>query len=696
MTARLICLVATIGLTLCGCATRLSGPPPRARAAGAAPAVAQTPMPSAVIDARTGGLGGTVPTSIIRGAQPYPIRSVVDGGLRPGDVSLNFPSADVHDVARTILNDMLHLPYSIDSRVMGNVTLVTARPIARVDVLRAFEDALRVANMAVLRRGGAYVIAPLAEARSQAPLLSRSEAGFGVETIELHFINAAALKKLLDPVVPDTLSVADPSHNVITVTGTTGQRRSIHDLVAQFDVDWLKGMSFALYVPQHTDSRIIVPEIEKLLNGEGAPSAGLVRLIAMERINGVLAISAQPQYLDDVKRWIEVLDHEGQSSERRLYVYRVQNGRSSDLAKVLNTAFGATTASGSTTATSTGVSPASRFGGLDPEPTRTPPPIPVAVGTGGAAPPVAGSSAGGLGGAVISSDDANNAVLVYGTPREYAVVEDALRKLDIAPLQVLIEAAITEVELTHDLRYGVQWNFATKNGGTFNLTDGKTAAAQPFYPGFSYLYANGGSITATLNALSALTTVNVLSAPKLLVLNNQTASLQVGDEVPIVSASSQSTIGNNSPIVNSVEYRDTGVILKVTPRVNSGGLVLLDIAQEVSDVAPTTSSSINSPTIQERRFSSSIAVQDGQTIALGGLIRDNHTKGRSGIPILSGIPGLGALVGQHTTADTRTELLILLTPRVIRTPVDAEAVTEELRHKIEAIEPLKPIKSFRP
>jgi general secretion pathway protein D len=448
------------------------------------------------------------------------------------------------------------------------------------------------------------------------------------------------------------------------------------------------------------------------LNGEGAPSAGLVRLITMERINGVLAVASQPQYLQDVQRWIEVLDREGESSERRLFVYRVENGRSADLAKALNAAFGNSTGGA-------GGAPGALAPEIHPDnfDVQAPRPLPALqpAQSHASATPQADATQNGAGQAVITSDETNNAVLVYGTPREYAVVEDALRKLDVAPVQVLIEAAITEVTLNHDLRYGVQWNFQTGHSGynllpntgtvtnpatnidpTTTTVDQAITAAAGSMPGFNFLYSNRRSITATLNALSGLTRVNVLSAPKMLVLNNHTASLEVGDQVPVVTASAVSTVGTNAPLVNQVDYRDTGVILKVTPRVNSGGLVLLDVAQEVSDVTPTSTSSINSPTIQQRKFATSIAVQDGDTIALGGLIRDTHSRGRSGIPVLSSIPVLGALAGAQTGGESRTELLILLTPRVVRNAPDAAAVTEELRRKIQALAPIPPLNGYRP
>jgi general secretion pathway protein D len=650
-------------------------------------------------------------TTIIRGAEAYPTSPTERSDVRPGDVSFNFPAADVRDLAKAILGDMLGQTYVVEPEASGSVTLVTAQPIARADVLPAFEAALRASNLALLRRGGAYVITRLADARAASPMVAPGDPGYGSETIELRFIAAAQLKQLLDPIAPDAITIADATRNIITVTGMGGQRQSIRELITQFDTDWLRGMSFGLYVPKHTDARIIAPEVNRLLNGEGAPSAGLVRLIAMEKINGVLAVSAQPQYLDDVKRWIEVLDREGESSEPRLFVYRVQNGRSSDLATVLNGAFGSI--GGRRGGADVNVAEKSAASaGFDVDAAPRPP----ALVAGAAADPDAKAvETSAPVAATITSDETNNAVLVYATPREYAVIEDALLQLDIPPVQVLIEAAITEVTLNHDLAYGVEWSFRSKgshydllpNAGSVtspasnidpskgNLAANLISAAQSL-PGFNYLYTNGGSITATLNALSGLTTVNVLSAPKMLVLNNHTASLEVGDQVPIVTASSVSTIGTNAPTVNSVDYRDTGVILKVTPRVNSGGLVLLDIAQEVSDVTSTSTSSINSPTIEQRKFATSVAVQDGQTIALGGLIRDTRTKNRSGLPLLSSIPLLGALAGSQGTSDTRTELLILLTPRVVRSATDSTAVTEELRRKIQAIEPIAPIKSLRP
>ena len=634
---------------------------------------------------------------------------------RRGDISFNFPSADVRAVTKAILGDVLHVPFSVAPSATAAVTVVTPYPIARADVIAFFEDALRASNLALVEQNGAFSIQPLDQARSSG-VVGNTGSGFSTEIIQLQFVNAQQMKALLDPVLPGIVAQADPNRNALTLSGTSGQRASARDLLRQFDVNWLRNMSFALIVPQRSDSRLIVPELEKLINAPDAPTKGLVRLISMEKLNGILAVSSQRQYLDDVNRWIEILDREGQNNEARLFVYRVQNGRSRDLAKTLNTAFGNGDGGGSDFQNNAGSGATDPFGRDAPDGNNRQGTQQQGQQRQGGNPD--GGQASGLGGqtsangttsastrqsglsANISSDETNNAVVVFGTPREYAVIEDALRKLDVLPYQVLIEAAITEVSLTNDLRYGLQWNFTQgqTNGALSNSgasSSGPAATLPGLFrdvPGFSFYFASGQNIAGVLNTLESKTKVNVVSAPKLLVLNNQTAALQVGDQVPIATQNSISNQSGNAPTINSIEYRDTGVILKITPRVNGSGLVLLDVAQEVSSVnlaAGNGGAGINSPTISTRRISTSVAVQDGEVLALGGLIRNTQSKGRSGIPFLSQIPVLGGLFGKQTVTGGKTELIVLLRPRVIRTIDDGRAITDELRQKIQTLEPFK-------
>jgi general secretion pathway protein D len=646
----------------------------------------------------------TVSATIVEGQRPAPIVTPQPVQIRGGDISLNFPSADVRVVAKAVLGDVLKVPYTVAPGLATAVTVVTPKPIARSSVIAFLEEALRVSGLALAERSGTFSIEPIDQARSSGSV--GATIGFSNEIYQLQFVSADEMKRLLDPVLPGVIAQADAATGRLTLSGTTGQRASARDLLKQFDVNWLRNMSFALFVPQRSDSRLIVPELEKLINAPDAPTRGLVRLISMEKLNGILAISSQRQYLDDVNRFIEILDREGQNNEPRLFVYRVQNGRSRDLAKTLNNAFG----NSSTTGGGENNSQAIQFeqspdggngrerqssgqgqGQGEQRQSGAPQPLPSNLNSNAPLDIRGDGEPQGTLKARISSDDTNNAILVYGTPREYALIEDALRKLDILPFQVFIEAAITEVSLTDDLRFGLQWNFSP-DGSNGTLTESTTSLSLVRnVPGFSFAFAPSSTINGVLNTLESRTKVNVVSAPKLLVLNNQTAVLQVGDQVPIATQNSTSTIDPNAPTINSIEYRDTGVILKVTPRVNASGLVLLDVAQEVSDVNTTAArgAGINSPTISTRRISTSVAVQDGEVLALGGLIRNTQTKGRVGLPFLSQIPFIGGLFGRQATGENKIELIVLLKPRVIRTVDDGRAITDELRAKIKTLEPFK-------
>jgi general secretion pathway protein D len=246
---------------------------------------------------------------------------------------------------------------------------------------------------------------------------------------------------------------------------------------------------------------------------------------------------------------------------------------------------------------------------------------------------------------------------------------------------VLVEATIAEVTLNDALQYGTQWFFRQGKGSVSLINNSVGQPVQAVLPGFNFAIT-GSAVQTALSALESVTTVKVISDPQLLVLDNEYARLQVGDLVPIVTQSAVSVTTSGAPIVNNVDYRETGVILEVAPRVNSGNLVTLDIQQEVSDVVPTTTSTIDSPTIEQRKVRTRVVVQDGETIALGGLIKDTSSVGNSGLPWLTDVPVLGALFGTRSHSVARTELLVLLTPHVIHDQRDVRALTDELRQRL--------------
>ncbi|HEY4078744.1 MAG TPA: type II secretion system secretin GspD [Rhizomicrobium sp.] len=622
-----------------------------------------------------------------------------------GDVTLNFAAVSVQEAAKAILGDLLGLNYTVDPSVQGNVTVQTTGPVHRDQILPIFEASLEAAKLVIVQQGDIYTVAPLAAGQHRGTVLDSANQGYGTETVTLKYVNGSALKKILDPLVPDNgISQSDASRNVLFITGSVAQRRSMRDLIRQFDINWLKGMSFALFVPQWSDSKDLADQLDKVLNAEGTPTAGLIRLVPIQQMNAILAISNQQDYLDRVRDLIGNLDKVGQDNQRRLFVYKVQNGRAADLAGVLASSLGGGSAQGGQLAGSaTGLGTAgaggqiqngsqsamgtsrSGFGNTGSSSGTTPQSGPGTSQSAGASSQTV-DMGDGQKSMTITSDDENNALVIYSTPQQYRIVEDALHKLDVRPLQVMIEATIGEVTLTDELHYGLQWYFR-QGKHSAELGEGKTNALVQNFPGFSYMFSEADT-NVVLNALTSLTTVNVLSSPELFVLNNHTASLQVGDQVPITTQSAVSIETANAPLVNSVEYRDTGVILKVTPRVNDSGLVLLDIAQEVSDVASTDTSNIDSPTIQQRRIASTVAVQDGQTIVLGGLIKDNRSNTKAGLPFLRDIPGIGELFGSRDKTHDRTELMVLLTPRVVRSSTDVRALTEELQRRLPAVTPL--------
>jgi general secretion pathway protein D len=657
-----------------------------------------------------------------------------------GEVTLNFVNADIREVIDTVLGNTLKVGFVIDPRVQGVVTLRTARPVANGAVIGVLEDVLAMNGAAIVQSNGLYKVVPVEEAVQTPAILSQGaepihlDQGFGLHVIPLKYTSAAALKDVIEPFIPPgRILRVDAQRNLIVFVGTGQEATDVEDLIATFDVDWMANMSFALLPVRFADPEAMVGELEKIFTQENAATP-VVQFVPIKRLNGILVISPQAAYLDKARVWVARLDRGQEGDKRKLYVYYVQNGRASELADVLGQAFGvsATTAAqpeqaqlapglsgteiggggGGSSLSSGGYSPGlggasstgalgqsltggqSAFGNtsgagesLRRAPAATTGPTSLGATT------TAGAPGGAANGLRIVADARNNALVVYATANEYEAIEAALQKLDIVPLQVLIEATIAEVTLNDALKYGVEWYFkAGNNAVTFN-TKGSSLAAptagllSEVFPGFSYLFASD-NVKVVINALSTVSNVKVISSPSLLVLDNEAARLQVGDQVPIVVRSEQSVDTSGAPVIDEVEYRDTGVILDIIPHVNASGLVVLDIVQEVSDVATTTSSAINSPTIQQRRIASTVAVNGGETIALGGLIRDSTDNEVNGIPVLSDIPILGNLF--KTTGDTvkRTELLVLLTPHVIRDRNDARTVTDELRRRLRALPPL--------
>jgi general secretion pathway protein D len=646
-------------------------------------------------------------------------------------ITLNFVNADVRDVAKAVLGDYLKLNYEIGSTVQGTVTLQTSQPLKREQVLPALEQALSLNNIALVHANGIYEVMPLADAHKQVGMTGGhvgNNSGYGVDVVHVHYVSAEQMQKLIAPLAATEGAIRiDQNRNLLIIEGTAQERAALLQDVALFDVDSMSGMLFELFTPQYMDAEEMAKELTSLMGGVSGQMSGGVRLVPIDRLNAVLAISPQQRYLGQLHAWVARLDKPGQGNDKKIFVYHVQNGRASDLANtLLKTLFGAAAGTATTTpspspfsnqsggsmsgSTNTFGSTSLVGGGTQmqqggtqashPSTAFQPVTSPAQEREGARGRPfetIGGVAREGINSVNITADETNNALVVLATPREYAVIQDALRQLDIAPIQVMLEAAIAEVTLTNETQFGVQFYLNGPNnqgvltqGSTVPLSTNPLVNITAPYPGFSYMYTNGANIQVILNALDQVTHVEVISSPQVMVLNNQLASLEVGDQVPILSGEAQATVTADSPVVNSVEYLDTGIILKVTPRVNRSGQVMMDISQEVSGVntTATSQSTIGSPTIQQRKIESSVSIQDGQTVALGGLFSDQHTVSRSGIPLLDRIPFVGDLFSNNDNQHNRTELMVLITPHVVDSPEKALAITNELRKKLPAVQPI--------
>jgi general secretion pathway protein D len=648
-----------------------------------------------------------------------------------GDATLTYADTDIKEVIRQILGDILHVNYVIDPAVAGTVTLETHQPIPKAQLLDTLETLLNQNGATLTQSGGLYRVIPSAVALTEPSMAG--DVSFGSQVEELRYTSARDLAKVLTPFVGDGARlIADPNRNALLISGEPAARAAIVSMIHAFDIDILANQSYALFPVTSDDPGKVASDLQKAFQteGEGALS-GVVRIIPMERVNAVLIVSSQRRYIDDARRLFELVDKSRHLTARSWHVYYVQNGDSGDLANMLQRAFNPKEAAQDKTNSASSTAPGrqqahisdnagqsgfnnsnnqsggtgttgglgqSTSGGIGgaPSPSGTTPgtsgdnqgdtsggggddlPMPVAETDSLSSPQEENTNT-----IRIIANHKNNAILYYATAEEASTIEGMMHKIDIVPLQVRIDATIAEVTLNDTLKYGTQFYF--QNGGLSALlsqgTSATTTAPSGSLPGF-VLSKGTSAVKATISALQSVTDVRVLSSPQLLVLDNQMARLQVGDNVPYLTQSAQSTITSTADIINSVAYQETGVILQVVPRVNSGGLVTLDISQEVSDVATTSSSSIDSPTFSERKVRSHVVVQDGQTIGLAGLISDNVSRGNAGIPYLKDIPVVGSLFGTQTNTRMRTELLILITPHVLQDQRDARSLTQDMREKL--------------
>jgi len=555
------------------------------------------------------------------------------------------------------------------------------------------EDVLQQNDAALIRDAGIFRVIPLvdAETAARSPSIGRyssgSSAGYTVQVVPLQHVSAAELQKIVEPFVPAGSSLrVDTARNLLILSGPKRRLDELLATVRTFDVDWLKGMSFAMFKLEYADASTLVEELEAVLNGDSpTPMAGIVRLLPIERLNAVLVITHQPDHIAQIGAMIEQFDWgvEG-SGGRRLYVYALENGKAENIASVLQDIFGESQDDSFSSGASDSNFASNVFRSANS--VSRPPPRPGNQNfsrdvTSGESTDD-GVFAENRGDIKIIADQDNNSILVLSSQEDYRAIEAAIRRLDIAPRQVLIEATIAEVSLSNTLDYGVRWFLENsgKNELGFNAPVPGSASGE----GLAFAFFDETSdVKAFFDILATESSVKFLSTPQVMVLDNQTANIRVGDQIPVTTRSSQSTTNPDAPIVTEVQFRDTGTLLTVTPRINKGGQVTLEISQEVS--LPGTEPAVGgggNVSIAQRTINSSVIVQSGQTVVLGGLVLETTSEGLTGIPGLMKIPLLGKLFSSTSEDVFRTELIITVRPRVVENAREMQQITEELRMRM--------------
>ncbi len=631
----------------------------------------------------------------VSGAAPQSRRIKPTGA---GSYSLNFDEADLGEVAKVILSDILGQNYVLSPKVAGKVTLQTAEPLTREELLPTLEMVLRMNNAALVKDGRIYHVEPAAEALYTSSI-SSGRSGYQTRIIPVKNVPVQDIADILKPLVHEkTILNVDGARNILVASGTADEIARVMDMVSTFDIDVLKGRSFGVFPLAHVDPETMIKELEGIFYQKGkADESEFFQFIPIERLNAVLAVTHQTRYLEDIENWVYRLDRANTASGGGVNVYKVQHVDAEELAGTLNEIFtgaakkdkSAKLAPGQTAASITNKQPS------DKQRAQKSP---------------AGSQATGdinvsnVGEVRIIADKANNAVVVVATPREYETILPVIKELDILPLQVLIDATVASVNLTDNLQYGIEWFLSQGNtavgsnlqGSPLNGIDiGRLAldGVTAFSTGGLSLVQNSGSVKAILRAQADKGNVNVISSPSLMVLNNQQAKINVGDQVPLQTGTTSVPIaggatGTSIAQSNTIQYKDTGVTLEVTPRVNANGMVILELHQTVSSVVPqgqVQGGVTTTATINKQEIESSVAVLDGETIALGGLIKEDNNANKSGIPWLYDLPLIGPLFGSTTYSKTKNELVVLITPRVVKSKQDSRVISNEFKRKLTGI-----------
>jgi general secretion pathway protein D len=659
-----------------------------------------------------------------------------------GMVSLNFNRADLVEIIH-IIAQQLRLTYTIDPEVKGTVTINSAEPLRSEDLLPIFHQLLRMNGAVAVRTGNLYHIMPIKDGKGLArPMGQGREDSFALQVIPVRFFSVAEMKRVLTPFLQPGAEIVDnPRGNFLIVMDLPSNIQRLMEIAELIDVQVFAGTRMEIYAPKVASAEELAQEMTKVMQSfaSSSPQADsfTAQFIALPRINQLLVISHSEAAWTYAKRWLDRVDIIAEGPGRRIFIYPVENGKATELADVLSQALGQPTTGRRDTTRTLQELHRSTPGGMNPTPGRgttgtgpfgspssfgqqsqplgayaavpapggqvTPPPVAVPPTTPPVPavprPPVPTPQAQQPPEQLrIVPDPATNSLIIYGTVQEFQNIKNILKELDAIPRQVLIEAMILQVDLNDRESLGVDIEILRRGrvtifGDTFNsrgalrsLFGDNLPIAPTFGSGTGLTGIFGGKdVQAIVNALMADSRVKLLSSPSVLAADNRPARIQVGSEEPIPTGTITQAVGGVAQST-SIQYRNTGRILTILPQVNSRGLVNLQIKAEVSARGDdVTVGQDTFPAFNTQDAETTAVVHDGETLVIGGLIGERKSKTRLGIPYLMDIPVVGRFFG--TTADEarRTELIMLITPRVIRGRDEAQIVSEEFKSQMRAV-----------
>ena len=664
------------------------------------PAPAEPPVPSAP-EVRV-PTAQPPPVSRAEPTRPAPRAAQEPGKKAPikgkGQIVFNFDDADLYEVIRTIA-ELLNINYIVDPNVRGKVTIHTAGGLRKEDLFPVFSQILEVNGLTAIKEGNLHKIVQLKDAPR---MLITSRFGYEgedvppgekiiIQIIPLKFISAQEMTKLLTPFISaggtilshgdsNTLLVVDKGLNVLKVLR----------LVEVFDVNVFEKVNYEFYPLENTDAEEVIKVLKEIFFSYLTPRKEDIKIIAINHLNTLLVISTYPQVFEKVRGFIRQLDVADEEVDPRIYVYSVKNGEAKDLCNLLNQVF---TDGSSAKEKTTKDKPEKK---AEAAPSRNPFSKKTEEAKTGEAKtekasevrkePVASgkmetTGSGTLRGEInITADEIRNALIIEAIPADYRVIENILKQIDVLPRQVLIEATIAEISLDKNTELGLEWAFG--KGHTGWATSGTATLGSG---GLQYAVGVTDKWYARLNALASENKVNILSSPHILASDNKEAKIDVSREIPLVSAVYRYS-AETDVTETSIQYRDTGVILSVTPHINERGLVTMDINQEVSEQAPDITVKGDAyPSFTKRVIQTTLTVKHGQSIVIGGLIKDKEKEEVVGVPCLINIPVFRYLTGRESESVEKTELIVLITPRVIVNLEDVDAVTEEFKTKVGSV-----------